>query len=327
MNSFGRVFRVSIFGESHGPVAGVVVDGCPAGLPVNRDLLRRDLVRRQSGQPGTTPRRESDEPEILSGVFGGRATGAPILILFRNQDTRSKDYDRLRKTPRPGHADFTALIKYGGYHDHRGSGHFSGRITLGLVAAGAIARQAIAPAEVEATLLQAGGRADIETAVQEAMAEQDSVGGLIECTARGVAAGLGEPFFDPAESLLAHLLFAIPAVRGVEFGAGFAAAAMRGSRHNDPIVDRSGTTATNHAGGINGGITNGNELVVRVAVKPASSIARPQQTVDLDTGEMAILEIEGRHDACIALRMPVIVESAVALVLADLLLINRAIHP
>jgi chorismate synthase len=323
MNSFGRLFRVHIFGESHGKDLGVVIDGCPAGIPLKRGDFLPDLQRRRGGGHGTTARQEADLPHIRSGVFRGAATGAPILIGFRNRDVRSAGYAAVGVVPRPGHADWVAGVKFGGFQDPRGGGHFSGRLTLGLVAAGVIARKMIYPTQVEAQLLEAGGSCDIRGAVDRALAGGDSIGGIVECRADPVPAGLGEPFFDAAEALISHLVFSIPAVRGIEFGSGFAAAAMCGSRHNDPLVDADGRTLTQHAGGVNGGITNGNPLRFRVAVKPTPSISRQQKSLNLKTDEMEMLEIRGRHDACIALRMPVIVEAATAIVLADLSLLGQ----
>ena len=319
MNSFGRIFRIHIFGESHGGRLGVVIDGCREGVSLHPDDFVADLARRRSGAKGTTARHEPDEPEIVSGLLNGYTTGAPLTILFENHDTRSNDYATFRLTPRPGHADFAAARKWRDFNDLRGSGHLSGRLTLALTAAGVVAKKCIAPIVVNATLTEAGGQTNINHAVEQALRESDSVGGVITCRAQHVPVGLGEPFFDAVESLLAHLLFAIPAVKGVEFGEGFAAAAMKGSQHNDPIVAPDGKTATNHAGGVTGGITNGNDLFFRVAVKPTSSIAKPQQTINLATGQLETLEVRGRHDACIALRVPVIVEAATAIVLCDLL--------
>jgi chorismate synthase len=323
MNSFGRMFRVHIFGESHGPAVGVLVDGCPAGLPLAPADFEADLERRRAGRRGTTPRREPDRPDIGSGVLEGRTTGAPLLIRFANEAADPSAYDRFRTTPRPGHADFTARTKFGGWNDGRGGGHFSGRLTVGLVAAGVLAKKCIEPVRVSARLVEAGGGADIEAAVERALAEERTIGGLVACEATGVPAGLGEPFFDSVESLLAHILFAIPAVKGVEFGAGFALARMTGAAANDPFVGTDGRTETNHAGGVNGGITNGNPLVFRVAVKPTPSLPTPQRTIDLATGQPAEVTGAGRHDTCIALRAPVVVEAAAALVLADLLLLEQ----
>ncbi len=326
MNAFGRLFRVQILGESHGPCVGVLLDGCPVGLPLSEEDFGPDLERRRGGgAPGTTPRREEDRPRIESGLFEGRTTGAPLLLLIQNADVDSSAYDALRHTPRPGHADWVAREKFGGFADPRGGGHFSGRLTAALVAAGVVAKKAIAPVRVDARLLEVGGEADAAAAVSRALAEKDSVGGIVECRAEGLPAGLGEPFFDSVESLIAHAAFAIPAVKGIEFGAGFASARMRGSQCNDEILDAGGTTRTNHAGGVNGGITNGNPLIFRVAVKPTSSIPRPRKTVDLRTGKTVEITVGGRHDACIALRVPPVLEAAAALVLADLLLLEKKI--
>jgi chorismate synthase len=326
MNAFGRLLRVEIFGESHGPCVGVLLDGCPAGLALGEGDFERDMERRRGGgEKGTTPRREADRPLLKSGVFEGKTTGAPVLILIENREADSSAYEALRHTPRPGHADWVAYKKFGGHADPRGGGHFSGRLTAGLVAAGVIAKKLIAPARVEAKLVEAGGGADVQGAVERALAEKDSVGGLVECRAKELPAGLGEPFFDSAESLIAHAVFAIPAVKGIEFGSGFACCRMRGSEFNDEIVNADGATATNHAGGINGGITNGNELVLRVAVKPTSSIPQPRATVDVRTGEPAQVAVTGRHDACIALRVPPVLEAVTALVIADLMLLEGRI--
>lgn len=320
MNTFGHSFRVSIFGESHGECVGAVIDGCPAGFPLSPADLLPDIERRKPGGPGGTPRLEPDAPEIRSGILDGRTTGAPLTIVFANRDRRSEDYAAIREIPRPGHADLVARLKFGGFNDARGGGHFSGRLTLPLVAAGAVAKKVIAPARLAAILLEAGGSADIDGTVRSAREDGDSLGGLIECRGSGFPAGLGEPFFDPGESLLAHAILAVPGIMGIEFGAGFAGSRMRGSEYNDVPIDAEGRTRTNHSGGMNGGITNGNDIVFRVAVKPPSSIRREQGSVDLRTGLPARLSVPGRHDACIALRMPVIVEAAAALVLADLMI-------
>lgn len=325
MNSFGKLFRVSIYGESHGKEIGVLIDGCPAGLSLEEADFSADLGRRKSGGKGTTPRLESDTPTIKSGVFNGKTTGAPVLITFENKNVRSKDYDSLKDIPRPGHADFTGMAKSGGFADPRGGGHFSGRITLGLVAAGVAAKKIIAPVTVKASLIEAGGDTDITRAVDKAVGKNDSIGGIIQCEVHNVPVGLGEPFFDSVESMIGHMIFAIPAIKGIEFGAGFAAARMTGSEHNDLLVNREGKTETNHAGGLNGGISNGNPVIFRVVVKPASSISLPQRTVNVKTGERVDLVIEGRHDTCIALRVPVVVECATAVVLADLMLMEQRI--
>ncbi|MBQ3812025.1 MAG: chorismate synthase [Bacteroidales bacterium] len=395
MNAFGNIFRVSIFGESHGEQIGVVVDGLAPGIPLSEADFAADIARRRSGAKGTTPRVEADEPQILSGVYDGYTTGAPLAIVFHNTNTHSQDYEALLNVPRPGHADYTANLKYGGFQDPRGGGHFSGRLTLPVVAVGVIAKKllfaTIAGAtrgrvqfRCDAKLVEIGGIADPaqwEAALDQAQKEGDSLGGVVECVVSGVPAGLGEPFWDSVESRLSHALFAIPGVRGVEFGDGFAAARMKGSEHNDVYApagakkcdshqheccheeekdgccchgeeheegccchgeeheeggcchggeghheggccghhrNRLVTPATNHAGGVNGGITNGNPLVFRVAFKPTSSIAKAQETYDFAKGEMTSLQVPGRHDTCFALRTPVIVEAMAAIVLADL---------
>jgi chorismate synthase len=256
----------------------------------------------------------------MSGVFNDLTTGAPIMILFKNTNTRSRDYSQLKDIPRPGHADFTGHHKFGGFQDYRGGGHFSGRLTLGLVAAGVIAKKIMAPVEVKSTILEVGGSSDIEAALDRAIEKKDSIGGIIQCSITSVPVGLGEPFFDSIEAVLSHMIFSIPAVKGIEFGAGFNAAKMMGSEHNDSFVSSDGSTATNHAGGINGGISNGNEIFFRVAVKPTSSTHQTQRTINLKTGLMEDLSIEGRHDTCIALRVPVVLEAAAAVVMADFML-------
>jgi chorismate synthase len=356
MNTFGNKFRVSIFGESHGPRIGVTVDGVLPGVPLSEKDFAEDLARRKAGALGTTPRIEADEPEIVSGVYEGKTTGAPLTILFKNENTRSEDYEQFRKHPRPGQADFTANLKFGGFNDPRGGGHFSGRITLGVVAAGVIAKKMLYFAQFQARLVKVGGLTEASAwpdAIKAAQEEGDSLGGVVECTVNGLPIGLGEPFWNSVESQISHAVFAIPGVRGIEFGDGFAASDMKGSEHNDLFPEheccgghhheegeehhcchgeheeghecqchgehdheeghhccgrhkRPQPPVTNHAGGVNGGITNGNPLVFRVAFKPTSSIAKAG--------------IGGRHDACFALRTPVIVEAMAAIVLVDLAL-------
>jgi len=325
MNSFGTLFRISLFGESHGHAIGVVIDGCPPGIRINPADFLPDLERRKSGASGTTARHEPDLPEIISGVHRGFTTGSPVTIITFNKDKISTDYDDFRKIPRPGHADFTASVKYSGFSDLRGSGHFSGRITWGLVVAGVLAKKIAGDISVSAKLISAGGSADIGSAVQKAIEEHDSIGGIIECVVKNVPAGLGEPFFNSFEAVLSHLIFSIPAIKGIEFGSGFAAASMKGSVHNDPFTDDKGKTLTNNAGGINGGITNGNDIIFRVAVKPTSSTGADQTTFNFETKMMDTFKVKGRHDTCIALRMPVIVEAAAAITLADLILADRGI--
>jgi chorismate synthase len=326
LNSFGQIFRINIFGESHGESVGILIDGCPAGLPLGPEDLLADIERRKGGQqPGTTPRKEEDAPHFKSGLFQGKTTGAPILIYFENNNTRSSDYEKQRSIPRPGHADFVAAKKFGGFEDYRGSGHFSGRLTLPLVAAGAIAKKIVGAVRIEAMLIEVGGHADVEKGIELAIANKDSVGGIVECRVNGLPIGLGEPFFDATESLLAHAVFAVPAIRGIEFGTGFAAAKMFGSAHNDAIEDSEGATRTNHAGGIVGGLTNGNELVFRVAVKPTSSTPKEQRSLNTSSGRQEEFVIKGRHDLCIALRVPVVIEAVTAIVLADLLMREQRI--
>ncbi len=492
MNSFGNIFRISIFGESHGECVGITIDGCPAGLSLSPQDLLPDLERRKGGkQKGTTPRQEDDFPIFKSGLFNGKTTGFPITILFENKNIRSEDYDKQRSIPRPGHADWVAHQKFGGNEDYRGGGHFSARLTAGIVAAGAIAKKLLnltpGPSpkergeetssqfgintntpldwkrlkdsakqnrqnqtEAEETLWQAvrnrnidgykfrrqhpiagfipdfvclekkliieidggyhneteqkqydegraewlkehqykllrftneqvinnlqivvknisdtlsklislpnqsgsyspllrrgvrgevseagitikaevteiGGEKDLEKGLQKAIDAKDSVGGIIECRVNGLPVALGEPYFDSIESSLAHIVFAIPAVRGVEFGTGFAAAKMFGSEHNDSILDMDGKTKSNHAGGVVGGITNGNELIFRLAIKPTSSTPKEQESLNWDTEQVEKFSIKGRHDLCVALRAPVIVEAVTALVLADFMMLEQRI--
>ena len=323
MNTFGRKFRVSIFGESHGELIGVVLDGVPAGLELSEQDFEQDILRRKSGAKGTTPRIEDDAPQIVSGVFEGHTTGAPLTIVFKNKNTKSADYELFAAMPRPGHADLTAALKWDDCQDPRGGGHFSGRLTLPVVAAGVVAKKILQDATmlddtpfsgVEAQIVEMGD-------MDEAISEGDSVGAVVECTVPDVDPGYGEPFWDSVESLIAHAIFAIPGVRGIEFGDGFDAARMRGSEHNDPIGP-DGRPLKNGAGGVNGGITNGAPIVFRVAFKPTSSIRKAQQTFNFATGEMDTLQVPGRHDVCFALRAPVVVEAMTAIVLADLVLVK-----
>lgn len=347
MDTLGAFFRVTLFGESHGPVVGAVIDGVLPGLPIAAEDFTEIIARRKTGggRCGVSEREEDDIPEILSGVYDGCTTGAPIALIFRNKGQKSEDYAIFERIPRPGHADYTASVKYNYFNDPRGGGHFSGRLTLPLAAAGVIASKVIdslcVPVQpqgdsaqlqcaryctIRAEVTEIGGEKShegMEKAIEESLASGDSVGGIVECRVTGIPAGLGEPFFDSVESLLSHAVFSIPGIRGIEFGDGFAAARMNGSQHNDPFTDSLGHTSKNGAGGINGGITNGNEICFRVAVKPASSIRRPQETFDFVEERMATLEIPGRHDACIALRVPPVLESVTAIVLADLMMCRK----
>lgn len=326
MNVFGRNYRISIFGESHGPYVGITIDGCPAGVPVTEDDFTVDLERRKGGiQKGTTPRKEDDKPIFATGIFNSQTTGAPLTILFENKNTRSSDYDKIRSIPRPGHADFVAHKKFGTHEDYRGGGHFSGRLTVCLVAAGVIAKKLLKDISITASLTEVGGEPDIEKGLQKAIDAKDSVGGIVACKVTGLPVGLGEPFFDSVESMIAHAVFSIPAIKGIEFGAGFSAAKMLGSQHNDAIDNASGHTTTNHAGGIVGGITNGNDVLYRVVVKPTSSTPKEQESWNWETEQVEKFTVRGRHDLCIALRVPPVLEAVTAIVLADLMLSEQHI--
>lgn len=326
MNSFGRLFRVSIFGASHGPFVGVLIDGMPAGIALEQSDFLEDLLRRQGGNAvGTTPRKEKDIPEFQSGLFNGFTTGAPLNISFLNENVLSHDYEPQRAIPRPGHADFVAHQKFKGFEDYRGGGHFSGRLTVGIVAAGVVAKKLLTGISINAEIIELGGESNIEAGLAKATAQGDSVGGIIECRASNLPIGLGEPFWDSVESMLAHAAFAIPAVKGIEFGAGFAATRMTGSEHNDALESVTGKTTTNNAGGIVGGLSNGNELVFRIAVKPTSSTPKRQTSLNADTGIMEDFSVKGRHDLAIALRVPPVLEAMCAIVLADLMLIDRSV--
>lgn len=324
MNTFGRIFRVSIFGESHGPQIGVIIDGVPEGIQLSEQDFATDIARRAAGSPGTTSRREEDEPRIVSGIFDGHTTGAPLTIIFDNTDVRGGDYQQFDAIPRPGHADYVASVKWDWANDPRGGGQFSGRMTLPIVAAGTVAKKVLEGMEIKARLVEVGGVPETadngntawDALIAAAEAEGDSLGGIIECTVENVPIGLGEPFWDSAESLISHAVFSIPGIRGIEFGDGFKAAAMKGSEHNDPFGPDG--PVKNGSGGINGGITNGAPVKFRVAVKPTSSIRKPQQTWNFEKEENDTLVIHGRHDICFALRTPVIVEAMTAIVLADL---------
>lgn len=354
-SEFGNIIRVSVFGQSHGKAIGVVVDGLPAGEAIDLEELQRFLDRRRPGTgPLSTARKETDVPEFLSGLEGGKTCGAPLCAVIKNADQHSKDYGELADKPRPGHADFTAWAKWGGHADMRGGGHFSGRLTAPLCVAGGIAKQILArrgifvgahlasvagicdrpfPLHPTAALFEevaakpfpvldeaAGER--MRAAILEAKNDLDSVGGVIECAAAGLPAGLGEPMFGGVENRLAAALFGIPAVKGVEFGEGFRAAELRGSENNDPFTVEDGEirAETNRAGGILGGITTGMPLVLRAAVKPTPSIGRPQKTVRLSAMEASELTVHGRHDPCVAHRAVPVVEAVTAAVLLDMLL-------
>ncbi len=360
---WGTNLRISIFGESHGPAVGVVIDGLPAGEPIDRDALLAQMARRAPGRDkSSTPRKEADTPEFLSGILDGHTTGAPLCIVIQNTNTRSGDYANLMQVPRPGHSDYPAYIHYHGCNDVRGGGHFSGRLTSCLCAAGAVCRQilerrgihigshvaAVGPVrdaalpgpEIPEELLHRlseayfpvigeGVEEQMRAVIEEARMARDSVGGIVECAVTGLPAGLGGPLFGGVESLFSSILFGIPAVKGVEFGEGFGAAALRGSENNDPYtVAENGEirTVSNHAGGILGGITTGMPLVFRIAVKPTASISQKQRSVDLQSRSETELEVHGRHDPCIVPRAAPVAESAAAVAALELLLLNGALR-
>ena len=352
-STYGEKIKISVFGESHGGGIGVVIDGLPAGEAIDFDAVLAQMARRAPGRDKTaTPRKESDLPRVLSGMLGDVLTGAPLCAVIENTNTRSQDYGDLLAKPRPGHSDYTAYIKYHGANDIRGGGHFSGRITAPLVFAGAVCRQLLErrgiqiaahiqsvgsihdkpfdPVAVPSALikrLSASSFALIDESAEEpvraeieaARLAQDSVGGTIECAVTGLPAGVGEPMFDGLEGAIAKAVFGVPAVKGIEFGAGFALAAMRGSRANDAFCYENGhvVTETNHCGGILGGIANGMPLIFRCAVKPTPSISQPQKTVDLQTGENTVLTIHGRHDPCIVPRAVPVIEAVTALAIIN----------
>ncbi|MBU5436266.1 chorismate synthase [Pseudoflavonifractor sp. MSJ-37] len=325
--------RYTIFGESHGPAIGVTLEGVPTGIELDWAFIRSELARRAPGKdPTSTPRKEADEPEVLSGLFEGRTTGTPLCAVIRNTDTRSKDYSQLKDMPRPGHADYTGQVRYGGYNDYRGGGHFSGRLTAPLVFAGAVAKLVLKERGIGVTarVSQIAGIQDptpeqAQAAILAAKAEQDSVGGCIRCAVTGMPAGMGAPDFGcNVEGIFSQHLFAVPAVKGIAFGAGFGFAAMRGSEANDAFCLEDGQirTRTNHTGGVNGGITNGMPVEFEVVFRPTPSISRPQQTVSLSRMEETELTIEGRHDPCVVLRALPVVEAAAALAACEVLRIG-----
>ncbi|MCI2146640.1 MAG: chorismate synthase [Clostridiales bacterium] len=325
-SSYGKWVRISIFGQSHSEAIGVTIDGLPAGIPINMEELQRFMNRRAPGQSRySTPRKEADKPEFISGLVGSTTCGAPLTALIQNTNTKSGDYDNIRDIPRPGHADLTAHIKYGGYEDVRGGGHFSGRLTAPLCIAGGIFKQILQKkgVEIDARIVEIGGNhEDPFQEIDRAREDLDSVGGIVECRITGVPAGIGDPMFDGVENAIAQTVFAIPAVKGIEFGAGFAASRMRGSQNNDPFrYDEDGNirTTSNNSGGILGGITNGMEIIFRCAFKPTPSISQPQDSISWSSGENAVLEVHGRHDPCIVPRALPCVESAAALALINLM--------
>lgn len=326
MNTFGELFRITIYGESHQPAIGVLIDGVLPGLLIDEDRIKDDLKRRNPDAIGTTPRKEPDRFEITSGQVNHITTGSPLHFMIRNENIQSKDYTHLKEHPRPGHADYVASVKYHNHHDFRGGGRFSGRLTAPIVMAGSIAKMMV-PYTFKHALVQVGTLTDmsqLDDYLSKVKAEGDSVGGIIEVTVTGLPVGLGEPMFEKVESKIGALLFSIPAVKGVEFGTGFSGITLKGSDFNDPIIDEQGTTKSNHSGGISGGITNSNPLLVRVFIKPTSSIQKAQSSFEKTTGEVKPLTVGGRHDVCIARRAGIVIENAVAICLADLMLLHNA---
>ena len=330
MNTFGNKFRITLWGESHTPTIGVTIEGVPSGIAISQEDFLKEIDRRRPVPKGTTSRKESDIPIIIRGIENGVTTGTSIQISFENKNIRPTDYSQFAEIPRPSHADMVRLMKYPKEEFTSGGGVFSGRMTLPLVAAGVIAKKIIAPIEIE-TEFTSRGKISIPQEystnpwdyptfanyIESIMAEGDSIGGVVKCTCNRVPAGIGEPFFESLESRISQLIFSIPGIRGIEFGDGFAAAAMKGSEHNDPIIDTSGKTSKNSAGGINGGISNGNPIIFSVAIKPTASISRTQRSISLKTGQMTEFSIRGRHDSCFALRVPVVIESMAAIAIAS----------
>ncbi len=321
MNSFGKIFRISIYGESHASEVGVLIDACPAGIFFDIKDFENALERRKPKLEGTSPRQESDIPRIKSGVYNSYTTGAPILISFENNNFKSEDYD-FNGFFRPGHTDFVANKKFKGFNNPNGGGYFSGRLTLGLVAAGVIANKIIPEIEISASVISIGGSVDFQSKIRQAKQNGDSLGAVVECKINNVPIGYGEPFFDSLESLISHGIFSIPGAKAIEFGDGIFAGSALGSEFNDLYIDQSGKTKTNHSGGINGGISNGNEIVFRVFFKPSSSISKTQESFNFKSNKIESFQISGRHDICYALRLPVVVEAVAAIVLADLKLIS-----
>ncbi len=325
MHTHGKLFQIHIWGTSHSKQMGVIVESVPPGLPLNVEDFTEDINRRQAGDTGTTKRTETDTPQIVSGVYKGKTTGAPVHILFDNKHQRPEDYTAL-SFPRPGHADFAADKKYGGGNDPRGGGFFSGRMTLLLVAAGVMAKKLLTTLRFESRIMNIGGSESYEDILAQAVKEGDSLGGEVECRIKGLQPGAGEPFFNSLESEIARLVFSIPGAKAIAFGDGFCADTMKGSEYNDPIINAEGKTKTNHNGGINGGISNGNPVVFSVKFRPPASIAKEQRTYHPAKEKMETVSISGRHDACYVLRVPVVLEAVAAIAIADLCMIRNAIN-
>ncbi len=332
MNSFGSLFRVQIYGESHGAGVGIVVDGVPPGIPLNIDDFKEDLSKRKPGKIGTTKRIEEDLPILLSGVFNNFTTGAPINIFFQNNNINSRVYDDFKTHPRPGHSDFSAVQKFNSFNDMRGGGHFSGRLTLGLVAAGVIAKKILNKfdfvCEIESigTLNKNDFKNKLDDYLKNTEKNGDSLGGILSLSIKNMSVGLGEPFFESVESKISSIVFSIPGIKGIEFGAGFEGTRVFGSQFNDIFVEKNGKTSSNNSGGINGGITNGNDIYLRVAVKPTSSIFKSQNTYNFEENKITPLKINGRHDVAFILRVPIVLENSVAIAIADLYLQSKKIQ-
>ena len=327
MNTVGTLFKVSIFGESHGKLVGVLLDGVPSGIKLSEEDFISDIERRKPNKKGTTPRKESDIPHIESGVFNGYTTGGAILITFFNENINDNDYSNLVTQPRPGHADYTGYVKYSGFNDYRGGGSFSGSLTLGIVAAGVVAKKMLPNVTFHTDLTNLAGSTnpkEFHDILKNAVENHDSVGGIVTLTATGLPVGLGEPYFDSLESTISHLMFSVGGVKGIEFGLGFDGVSLKGSEYNDRIGDSKGGTITNNNGGINGGISNGNPIVVKVFVKPTPSIGLKQDTFNFRNDKVEGLVIEGRHDAAIILRAMVVLEACLAIALCDANLVFNA---
>ena len=328
MNEFGKLFKVNIYGESHNASVGVLIDGIPAGISLDVSDFSHDLSARKPQKPSQTARVEADEPIIESGLFNGYTTGTPMLICFSNNNTQSKDYSNLVTQPRPGHADFVMNKKYNGYNDYRGGGHTSGRLTVGIVAAGVVAKK-ITNFQFETELVKLGTLTDMskkEEYLDKIVENKDSVGGVVRITVKNVPIGLGEPYFYSLESAVSQILYSIGAVKGVSFGVGFDGCELLGSQYNDSIIDSNGKTATNNNGGVNGGVSNGNDIIINVFVKPTPSIYKEQFTFDFKTGQVESLEIKGRHDNAIVERAMIVLENAVSIALCDLFLLSKALN-
>lgn len=331
MNQFGNIFKIQIYGESHGEGIGVIIDGVPSGIPLKKEHFYNDLKKRKSGKLGTTKRIEDDIPIFISGVFNNFTTGAPLNIFFKNNNTNSKVYSDFKSHPRPGHADFTSTCKFNGYNDLRGGGHFSGRLSLAIVAAGVVAKKILKNLNIifKCKIDKIGKlpKEKFETTLKRyleyTLKKGDSLGGIISLKASNIPIGLGDPFFNSIESHISSIIFSIPGIKGIEFGSGFNGCLKYGSEFNDCFINKLGKTKTNNTGGINGGITNGNSLYFKVAVRPTASIFKSQNTFDFSKNKLSELKILGRHDVAFILRVPIIIENATAIALVDLFLLNK----